>query len=214
MNDNVESLFDAAHGPPESWMDILCRKNGTEEWLSRGNRQGVLDYATPDIRARFVERLSRDKFDGPQCWYKARVRNINYEWEQKTNGRRNVVESPRVIYRGEEGLCLSHRSDLWAAEGRVVTGFDDRGDRCGTLVYACSAEGDRRGVGEVVGEQVLEIEDVIRQHGEVVCQKLSIISDDGEKDMVMGVLRARGSKEENAKESKGHLAIWETPSPR
>ena len=107
MNDNVESLFDAAHGPPESWMDILCRKNGTEECVSRGKRQRVLDYATPEMRARFVERLSRDKFDGPQCWYKAQM-HIVYEWEQRTIGQKNVVEVPALFIGGKKYcVCLT-----------------------------------------------------------------------------------------------------------
>lgn len=69
MNNNVDSVFDVCHALPESWLDTFCKKDGMREFISEGRRQEVESYVTDDFRAKWVERLKRDKFDGPQCWW-------------------------------------------------------------------------------------------------------------------------------------------------
>jgi soluble epoxide hydrolase / lipid-phosphate phosphatase len=71
MNKNVESVFDVAHGLPESWLDTFCKEDGMRNFVSGGKRQEVESYVTDDFRKEWVDRLKRDKFDGPQCWYVA-----------------------------------------------------------------------------------------------------------------------------------------------
>ena len=68
MNENVDSVFDAAHGIPETWLDIFCKEDGMRNWVSQGKRQEVESYVTDDFRSEWVQRMKRDKFDGPQCW--------------------------------------------------------------------------------------------------------------------------------------------------
>ena len=68
MNENVDSVFDAAHGVPETWLDTFCTEDGMRNFISQGKRQEVESYVTDNFRSEWVQRLKRDKFDGPQCW--------------------------------------------------------------------------------------------------------------------------------------------------
>jgi soluble epoxide hydrolase / lipid-phosphate phosphatase len=68
LNDHIESLFDAAHGIPESWMQTFCEPDGMRNFLLEDRRQEVESYVTDEFRKNWVDRLKRDKFDAPQCW--------------------------------------------------------------------------------------------------------------------------------------------------
>lgn len=69
MNKNVDSVFDVAHGIPETWLDTFCKPDGMRNFVSEGRRQEVESYVTDDFRSNLVERLKRDGFDAPQCWW-------------------------------------------------------------------------------------------------------------------------------------------------
>jgi soluble epoxide hydrolase / lipid-phosphate phosphatase len=79
MNENVESMFEAEHGIPETWMDTFCKEDGMRDFVANGKRQEVESYVTPEFRSRWLERVKRDKFDGPNCWYvPCRPTNLRY----------------------------------------------------------------------------------------------------------------------------------------
>jgi soluble epoxide hydrolase/lipid-phosphate phosphatase len=71
MKDRVESLWTVAHGKPETWLDTLCKPDGVKNFLLEDRRQPVEPYATDEMREKFVSRMRRDGFEGPQQWYRA-----------------------------------------------------------------------------------------------------------------------------------------------
>lgn len=68
MNQNVESVFEVEHGIPSSWMNTFCKEGGMREFISNGKRHELELYVTDEYKSKWIERVSRDKFDGPNCW--------------------------------------------------------------------------------------------------------------------------------------------------
>ena len=76
------------------------------EWLTQGKRQEVQDYATEEVREEFVERFTRDGFEGPQCWYKAQVKNFNHEDEKGVAEGKDRVDVPFLFVGGKfDSVC-------------------------------------------------------------------------------------------------------------
>ena len=94
VGEHVESFFTALHGEPSSWMELLCRKDGLREYLMEDQKQDVLEYATEEMRAEFVERFSNDGFEGPLLWYQALIEGRHLEKEREVMGKTSVVRVP------------------------------------------------------------------------------------------------------------------------
>lgn len=73
LNENIESVYAAAHGPPESWLDTFCTPDGMRNFVSSGRTQPLQAYALGSHKAEFISRMARDGFEAPSCWYKASV---------------------------------------------------------------------------------------------------------------------------------------------
>lgn len=97
LGQNVESLFDALHGQPGSWMRTLCSEDGLRDWLKHGKRCQVQDYVTEKMRQEFVARMSHNGFESPLCYYRALVTNIFYEQERKIPDSRYRINMPYLF---------------------------------------------------------------------------------------------------------------------
>lgn len=74
MEENVDVLFDILHAP-EVWVATLGTKDGFRRALEgRGEGFNIKRraYATQEMENLFVERMRRDGFEGPVCWYKCK----------------------------------------------------------------------------------------------------------------------------------------------
>jgi hypothetical protein len=49
------------------------------EFIKADKKEPTADWATDDMRKKFIERFSKDGFTGPFNWYKAIV--FNHHWE-------------------------------------------------------------------------------------------------------------------------------------
>lgn len=48
----------------------------------------------PGFKEEFLERMRRDGFDAPQCWYKAMARNVQFETEKAIPQENLVIKNP------------------------------------------------------------------------------------------------------------------------
>lgn len=84
MNENADLLFDILHDP-DGWVSTMCAEGGMRRALeTRGEGFNIKRraYATEEMKKNFVERIKRDGFDGPVCWYKSHVfGHQDEEWD-------------------------------------------------------------------------------------------------------------------------------------
>ncbi|PSR78980.1 Alpha/Beta hydrolase protein [Coniella lustricola] len=73
LRENADVLFDALHAP-QSFSKVFCREGHTRKAIeARGQGFDLArrEYATEEMKRTFVERLGRDGFEAPVCWYKS-----------------------------------------------------------------------------------------------------------------------------------------------
>ena len=101
LNSHPESVYDICHADPETWLQTFCKPDGFRNFVTNGQTQPVQAYAEGKSRDDFVQRMSRDGFEGPQCWYKAWV-NLGHEADQKISKDAVVVNVPCLFWGGKD----------------------------------------------------------------------------------------------------------------
>lgn len=104
---HVESLFTIIHAAePDAWKDTFCAKDGLKNWLEQDKKAAVQAYATDRMRKEFIERMSRDGFTAPMCYYRVLVENILYEEEKELPAERFKVTVPYLFFAGmQDFVC-------------------------------------------------------------------------------------------------------------
>lgn len=102
-------LFFATHGNTRS----LLTKTVPSDWPLK-------PYArAPGFKEAFIARMQRDGFEGPQCWYKAQARNVNFEVEREFPGEERGIKVPCLYVSGTGDVVC--RTD--GMDGDVVRGL-------------------------------------------------------------------------------------------
>ncbi|WQF79204.1 Putative alpha/beta hydrolase-1, epoxide hydrolase [Colletotrichum destructivum] len=102
MNRNLESVYAAAFGEPETWLDTFCSPGGTRRFVSEGRTQPTLPFATAEHKADFMGRFSKagdGGFAAPSCMYSAMRTGVQAEADRKIAEEAKTVRVP-VLYWG------------------------------------------------------------------------------------------------------------------
>ncbi|KAF2210276.1 hypothetical protein CERZMDRAFT_45739 [Cercospora zeae-maydis SCOH1-5] len=108
LKHDLNRLLDVLHGEGESLWEFLCVPNAFRNYLLHGGRSiTVRPYAqNPAFRQAFIDRMSRDGFEGPQCWYLARKNNDQYEADRNLPEDRDKVNVPALFVGGkDDSVC-------------------------------------------------------------------------------------------------------------
>jgi soluble epoxide hydrolase/lipid-phosphate phosphatase len=73
LKENLERLYNVLHGKGDTMRQVLCAPNGLRNVLTNGGPDiPMRSYAQkPELKQAFIDRMSRDGFEGPLCWYLA-----------------------------------------------------------------------------------------------------------------------------------------------
>ncbi|KAH7063809.1 Alpha/Beta hydrolase protein [Paraphoma chrysanthemicola] len=108
LKNNVERVYQAMHGEGDSMKRLFTGKNAMREWLTNGGDDIPLRKFAQDekFKRAFIERMQRDGFEGPQCWYKATVFQKQHECDSKLPASVDKVEVP-MLYLGttQDPVC-------------------------------------------------------------------------------------------------------------
>ncbi|SPO06294.1 related to epoxide hydrolase [Cephalotrichum gorgonifer] len=103
MQKNPDSVYTAAHGPPESWLQNWCTPGEMRKWVSEGHVQPTLPYATAEHKADFIQRLGGEGgFEAPSCWYKAFTTNVQSKSDKLLAEEAKTVNVPTFFWGGEQ----------------------------------------------------------------------------------------------------------------
>jgi soluble epoxide hydrolase/lipid-phosphate phosphatase len=99
LKDGVEHLFDAMHGDGPLMKEIFTVPGRFREHLRNGSGDiARRSYASdPAFKQEFVDRMRRDGFEGPQCWYVAQADNHHYETDKTIPQEHKVVNVPSLF---------------------------------------------------------------------------------------------------------------------
>jgi pimeloyl-ACP methyl ester carboxylesterase len=102
LDNHTSSFYDICHAAdPKLWPDVLCQPDGLESWLLSDRTCDVQDYAkVPGAKQAFLNRMARDGFTAPTCWYRAAVEGHQFEVEQTLPEDRFIVNVPYLFIAG------------------------------------------------------------------------------------------------------------------
>jgi soluble epoxide hydrolase/lipid-phosphate phosphatase len=108
LKGNLDRLFYAMHGTGETMKRFFTGPNAMREYLTNGGIDVELrPYAKdPKFRQAFIDRMSRDGFEAPQCWYRAMVDQKQAESDKNLPEGADKVEVP-LLYVGakDDAVC-------------------------------------------------------------------------------------------------------------
>lgn len=108
LYDNLERTFSAQHGAGKSMAKIWTVEGATREYLTKdGQEHELRPYAQdPAFKETFINRMKRDGFEGPQCWYRATTLNHQSASDKELPRDRLVVKVP-ALYIGttDDPVC-------------------------------------------------------------------------------------------------------------
>ncbi|KAJ4316168.1 hypothetical protein N0V94_005586 [Neodidymelliopsis sp. IMI 364377] len=108
LYDNLERTFRAQHGEGSIMAKLFTTPGTMRDYLINGGYDHELrPYAQdPAFRKTFIDRMTRDGFEGPQCWYKATTENHQSSSDKQLPAGREVVNVP-ALYLGctDDPVC-------------------------------------------------------------------------------------------------------------
>lgn len=108
LYDNLERTFNAQHSAGKEMAKLFTVPDGMRNYLTNGGPEfGLRKYAQdPVFKKTFIDRMRRDGFEGPQCWYVATKDNHQSAIEKTLPKDRMVVKVP-ALYLGatDDAVC-------------------------------------------------------------------------------------------------------------
>lgn len=105
---NLDRLYHAMHGSADTMKQLFTGPNAMREYLTNGGLDIKLRPYAEDahFKQAFIDRMTRDGFEGPQCWYKATTENVQYECDKDLPEGVDKVEVP-LLYIGakDDAVC-------------------------------------------------------------------------------------------------------------
>jgi soluble epoxide hydrolase/lipid-phosphate phosphatase len=85
---------------------FFCSKDGMRNYLTNNDPEpDVRPYAQDSaFKNAFIERMRRDGFDGPLCWYKASTFNYQYDCDKQLPEDRDKVTVPALYIGAKEDV--------------------------------------------------------------------------------------------------------------
>ncbi|UPX21325.1 uncharacterized protein EKO05_0011513 [Ascochyta rabiei] len=101
LYDNLERTFRAQHGEGKTLADLFTVPDALRNYLINGGHEHKLrPYAQdPAFKKTFIDRMTRDGFEGPQCWYLVTKDNHQSASDKTVPAERKVVNVP-ALYLG------------------------------------------------------------------------------------------------------------------
>jgi soluble epoxide hydrolase / lipid-phosphate phosphatase len=115
--DNIETYFHLLHWDDSDAMSkFACVRGATRDLVINGKPEQfpLKPYAQkPGFKEDFLARMRRDGFEGPQCYYKATARNVQFAVE-KDIPRENLVIKDPCLYISTTGdsVCRTDGMEL------------------------------------------------------------------------------------------------------
>lgn len=102
MKKNLESVYTVAFSDPHTWLINWCSPDGMRRYITEGRTQPTLPYADATHKKEFMDRLSRDGFEAPSCWYKSFRHGIQAEADNMVAEKNKMITVPVLFWGGEQ----------------------------------------------------------------------------------------------------------------
>lgn len=104
LGDNIERLYAALHGHGDDMKNAILGPNALRDYLTKGGPDiSLLPYAQkPEFKQAFLDRMARDGFEAPLCWYRAAVSNLQMECDKELPEGVETVNVPTLYIHAKD----------------------------------------------------------------------------------------------------------------
>jgi soluble epoxide hydrolase / lipid-phosphate phosphatase len=102
MKRNLGSVYSVAHADPKTFLENWTAPGGMRQFVTEGKTQPILPYAQGDLKTEFMDRLGKDGFDAPLCWYKAVTTGVQNRADSHLPDSAKVVNVPTFFWGAEQ----------------------------------------------------------------------------------------------------------------
>ncbi|OCT50997.1 putative epoxide hydrolase [Cladophialophora carrionii] len=102
MGSHLDSMWDVAHGAPETWLDTLCKKDGVRDFILADKRQPTMAYATEERKQKWIASFKEAPgFDAPLNYYRAMVSGVQDEANKHIPKENIPINVPFLFFGGQ-----------------------------------------------------------------------------------------------------------------
>lgn len=106
IRQNMETYFHLLHwDDPDAMLKVFCTRGATRKMVTEMKAEDIplKPYAQqPGFKDAFIKRMTRDGFEGPQCYYQVVTKNFQHEAEKEIPKENFLVKVP-CLYIGSTG---------------------------------------------------------------------------------------------------------------
>ncbi|XP_014552889.1 hypothetical protein COCVIDRAFT_41021 [Bipolaris victoriae FI3] len=106
---NLDLTYDIMHVNADLMKTMFCTRGVLRDVLEGKTKYDLTPRPfaqDPALKKTFVDRMRRDGFEAPTCWYKAMVKNIQSESDAQIPQERQKVTVPTLYFGGtEDAVC-------------------------------------------------------------------------------------------------------------
>lgn len=130
LRKHVGRLYDGMHGaPPDFFGELLCTRGNFKKWLLNENQDWdveVREYAKDaELKRRYVERLERDGFEAPICYYRGNTEHVQHAVEKDMPRDRFVVKVPLLYFIATQDAVCRPEAMIPAKLGGFVPDLEE-----------------------------------------------------------------------------------------
>ncbi|KIX93611.1 uncharacterized protein Z520_10789 [Fonsecaea multimorphosa CBS 102226] len=104
MDSHLESMWDVAHGEPETWLDTLCSPDGVRNFLLANKRQPTLPYATEERKQKWIASMQEGGFDAPLNYYRSMVFGVQDKANANIPPENIPIKCPLLFWGGKRDM--------------------------------------------------------------------------------------------------------------
>lgn len=127
LTDNVERLYPCLHGTGDTMKRFFCAPDAMRQQLTSNDPDPELRlYAQdPKFRQDFIDRMRRDGFDAPQCWYRAFIEQ-QHLCDKELPESRDKLNVPVLYIGGKEDATCRSEAIYPAIQAGLLPHLDQR----------------------------------------------------------------------------------------
>ncbi|EOA83491.1 uncharacterized protein SETTUDRAFT_164848 [Exserohilum turcica Et28A] len=105
LKSDLDRLFTILHSSGTAMKSFFCEDGVMRDALEHKTNPDIPIRAygeDPALRKAFIDRMTRDGFEGPLCWYRAMVTNVQYQSDSTLPAGRELINVPALYFGGSQ----------------------------------------------------------------------------------------------------------------
>lgn len=121
MDAHLDSMWQMAHGYPETWLETFCKPDGVRDFLVNDKSQPTMPYATEERKQKWMaSRKLPPGFDAPLNYYRSLAEGVQDEANKNIAPENIPINVPFLFFGGQRDyVCRPEMMKPILAQGLI-----------------------------------------------------------------------------------------------